>query len=129
MDISDSLCLLVCFGFDVRFRSICIVVICDKQLYIKGLEAYNIMHAYYDLFGNREEDTEAFDRATSTYAARASDHRTDFTIFDDTILAILGIDAVELDVDPRFLEEQRGRQSPPDRLRRQRDLFRIKSTI
>jgi hypothetical protein len=123
VDISDSLRLLVCFGFDVRFRPICIMVICDKQLYIRGLESYNVMRTYSNLFGNREEDTEAFDRATGTYAARASDDLTDFAIFDDNILLSLDIDAFELDVDPRFLEEQRGRRSPPDRLRRQQDLF------
>jgi hypothetical protein len=127
VNISDSLCLLVCFGFDVRFQPICIVVICDKQLYHKGLKAYNVMRAYYDLFGNREKDTEVFDRATSVYAVRASDDLTEFAIFDDTILLSLDIDSIELDVGPRFLEEQRGRRSPPraDRLRRQLDLFCI----
>jgi hypothetical protein len=81
------------------------------------------MRTYSNLFGNREEDTEAFDRATGTYAARASDDLTEFAIFDDNILLSLDIDAVELDVGPRFLEEQRERRSPPERLRRQQDLF------
>ena len=109
----------------------CIMVICDKPLYIRGLESYNVMRAYSNLFGNREEDTEAFDRATGTYTARASDDLTEFAIFDDTIRLILDIDAFELDVDPRSLEEQKGQRSPPraDRLKRQLDLFCIKSTI
>lgn len=124
---SESLHLLVCFGFDVRFQPVCIVVICDEQLYNKGLKAWNVMRAYYDLFGNRKEDTEAFDRAASIYAARASGDLTEFAIFDDTILLSLDIDTVELLVVPRFLEEQRGRRSPPraDRLKRQLDLFCI----
>ncbi|KAE8440407.1 hypothetical protein EG329_008019 [Mollisiaceae sp. DMI_Dod_QoI] len=127
VNISDSLHLLVCFRFDVRFQPVCIAVICDEQLYNKGLKARNVMRAYYDLFGNRNEDTEAFDRATSIYAARASNDLSEFAIFDDTILLSLDIDTVELHVDPRFLEEQRGRRSPPraDRLKRQLDLFCI----
>jgi hypothetical protein len=125
VNISDSLCLLICFGFDMHFQPICIVVICDEQLYNTRLRAYNVMRAYYDLFGNGEKDIEAFDRATSVYAVRASDDLTEFAIFDDTILLSLDIDAVELDVGPRFLEEHRGRRSPPraDRLGRQRNLF------
>jgi hypothetical protein len=104
------------------------MTICDKQLYIQELRAYHVIRAYYDLFSSRE-DTEAFDRAASTYAARAFDDLTEFAIFDDTILLSLNFGAVELDVGPRFLEEQRGRRSPPERLRRQRDLFGIKSII
>lgn len=127
VNISDSLRLLVCFGFDVRFQPICIVVICDKELCNKGLKAWDVMRAYCELVGNREEDTEAFDPATSIYAARASDGLTEFAIFDDTILLSLDIDTAELDVRPRFLEEQRGRRSPPtaDRLRRQLNFFCI----
>lgn len=127
VNISDSLRLLVCFGFDVRFQPICIVVICDKQLYNKGLKAWDVMRAYCELFASREEDTEAFDPATSIYAARASDDLKEFKIFDNTILLSLDIDTVELHVVSRFLEEQRGRRSPPtaDRLRRQLNFFNI----
>ncbi|KAH6690815.1 heterokaryon incompatibility protein-domain-containing protein [Leptodontidium sp. MPI-SDFR-AT-0119] len=125
VNISDSLRLLVCFGFDVRFQPLCIVAICDEQLYNKGIKAWNVMHAYYNMFGNREEDTEAFDRAISIYAARASDDLIEFAIFDDTIHLSLDIDTVELHVVSRFLEEQRGRRSPhrADTLKQQRDLF------
>jgi hypothetical protein len=80
VNISDSLRLLVCFGFDVRFEPVCIVVICDKQLYNKGLKAWNVIRVYYNLFGNRKEDTEAFDCAASIYAARASDDLSEFAI-------------------------------------------------
>jgi hypothetical protein len=41
VNISDSLCLFVCFGFDMRFQPLCVVVICDKQLYNKGLRAWD----------------------------------------------------------------------------------------
>jgi hypothetical protein len=37
--ISDSLRLLVCFGFDVRFQPACVVVICDEQFYTNKLKA------------------------------------------------------------------------------------------
>lgn len=81
------------------------MVICDEQLYNKRLKAWNVMRAYYNLFSDRKEDTEAFDRATSIYAVRASDDLTEFAIFDDTILLSLDIDTIELHIVPRFLEE------------------------
>jgi hypothetical protein len=126
VSISDSLRLLVCFGFDVRFQPACVVVICDEQFYKNKLKSWNVMRAYYNLFGNVEEDIKA-DRATNIYAIRASDDLTEFALFDDTMFLSLDVDTVELDVLPRFLEEQRGGRSPlrADRLKRQLDLFCI----
>jgi hypothetical protein len=88
------------------------------------------MHAYYDLFVNREQDTEASDDDTCIHAIRASDELTEFALFDSTVFVSLDVDVVELKVLPRFLEEQReGRSLKADRNKRQLDLFLIHNKL
>jgi hypothetical protein len=128
--ISDHLRLLVCFGHDVRLQPICVVAICHESFYYNGLQACNIMHAYYDLFVNREQDTEASDDDTCIHVIRASDELTEFALFDSTVFVSLDVDVVELKVLPRFLEEQReGRSLKADRNKRQLDLFLIHNKL
>lgn len=68
------------------------MVVCDEPLYSHGLQTWDIMRVYCDLFGDREQETEVFDRATSIHAIKASDDFTEFALFGDTSFVGLDID-------------------------------------
>lgn len=110
VSISDSLRLLVCFGYDVRYRPLCVVFICHEQFYKTMIHALDIMCVYCDLFGNREQENEAFDSATGVYAVRVSDDYTQFALFDNTLFLSLDVDFIKLEIKSRFLEQHRGEQ-------------------
>jgi hypothetical protein len=125
VSISDSLCLLICFGFDVHFRPACVMLLCDEEFYKnKLLQSYSVMEAYYNIFGSMEEDIKA-DGATNIYAIRASGGLVHYALFDNTMFLGLDVDTAELDIRPGFFKEQRRGHSPlrADMLKRQRDFF------